>query len=157
MSIAIPAGGSFQNSSQPWLTPQVLVDINLETFEILAAPGFIPVPEDLAVIRYDRVINAEIQLIYIDESKISLQLEEVLTTITSALASDWNPSERQGIALLPNDAAVNSTNFQFGLQIDNTQEIRYISVWIQSKKLKIEYATQAFQKVKTYVLAALAA
>ncbi|MEH2246399.1 hypothetical protein [Nostoc sp.] len=121
MSIAIPAGGSFQNSSQPWLTPQVLVDINLENFEILASPGLTPVSQDLAVIRYDRVINAEIQLIYIDENKVSAQLEKVLTTIAAALVSDWNPSERQGIPFLSINAAVNPTNFQFGLKIDNTQ------------------------------------
>jgi len=53
------------------------------------------------------------------------------------------------------EEGVNPTNFQFGLQIDNTQEIRYISVWIQSRKLKIEYAAQALETVKAYVLTAL--
>lgn len=157
MGIIIPAGGSFQNSSKPWLTPQVLVDINLEIFEKLTSPSIKPVSEDLAIIRYDRVINAEIQLIYIEENKISAQLEKVLNTVEDGLVSDWNPSERDGISLISFDAATNPTNFQFGLQIDNTQEIRYISVWIQSQKLKIEYAPQAFQRVKTYVLTALAA
>ena len=146
MSIAIRGGGSFQNSSKPWLTPQVLVDINLEVVVTLG----------LEVILYDRVINAEIQLIYIDENKVSDQLEKVLNTVADGLVSDWNPSEREGINFPSFNQAINPTNFQFGLQIDDTQEIRYVSVWIQSQKLKIEYAVQAFQRVKTYVLAALA-
>ncbi len=156
MSITIRGGGSFQNASKPWLTPQVLVDINLEVTEVIASPTIEPVAENLAVIRYDRVINAEIQLIYIDENKISAQLNEVLNTIADSLNSDWNPSEREGINLASFSPAINPTNFQFGLQIDNTQDIRYVSVWIQSQKLKIDYAAQSFQKVKDYVLAALA-
>ncbi|HYX19076.1 MAG TPA: hypothetical protein VE944_32940 [Nostoc sp.] len=156
MPILIPGGGSFQNVSQPWLTPQVLVDINLEDIERIS--NFTQPGDTLLVgtVSYDRVINAEIQLIYIAESEIDSQLDKVLQSIATALTSDWNPSNRDSRPSLSSvDPAINPMNFQYGLQIDSTQEIRYISVWIQSQKLKIEYATQAFQRVKTYVLAAL--
>lgn len=156
MSVTIRGGGSFQNPLKPWLTPQVLVDINLEDFEILASPSDSNVDITLAIIRYERVINAEIQLIYIAENQVSAHLEKVLATIAASVASDWNPSDRGSKAhMTSNSTAINPTNFQFGLQIDNTQEIRYISIWIQSQKLKVEYATQAFERVKAYVLSAL--
>lgn len=155
MSVEIRGGGSFQNSAKPWLTSQILVDINLEITEVLASPTIRPAAEELSVIRYERVINAEIQLIYIEENKVSDQLEKVLDTVTDGLALNWNPSQREGINLLPFSSAINPTNFQFALQIDSSQETRYMSVWIQSKKLKVEYAPQAFQRVKDYVVAAL--
>lgn len=153
MSVNIRGGGSFQNSSTPWLTPQILVDINLEVSES---------SQGSTILGYNRVINAEIQLIYIAEAEISAQLEKVSAMLADGLSSDWNPEERPnvtdsevlGTAYI--HTGINPTNFQVGLQIDKTQEVRYVSVWIQSQKLKIEYAVQAFQRVKTYVLAALA-
>lgn len=150
MSVNIRGGGSFQNSQKPWLTPQVLVDINLEVTQTT---------QGLTILNYNRVINAEIQLIYIDESEVLAQLEKVLVILADGLTSDWNPEEKPLIteptAYSLNNEGINPTNFQIGLQIDKTQEIRYVSVWIQSQKLKTEYAIQAFQRVKTYILAAL--
>ena len=154
MSVTIPGGGSFQNPGKPWLTPQVLVDLNLQDIERIGAPTSQgSIPSEL----YDRVINAEIQLIYIPANEISSQLEKVLNNVATALVSDLNPIIRgsQG-HLEPTDTAINPMNFQYGLQIDNTQEIRYVSVWIQSQKLKVDYATQAFARVKSYVTSALA-
>jgi len=152
MSITIPGGGSFQNSAKPWLTPQILVDINLQDISRLTGA----MAEGISAETYDRVIDAEIQLIYIPADEISAQLEKVLNTVATALVSDLNPSVRgsQGHIHL-GDTAINPMNFQFGLQIDKTQEIRYISVWIQSQKLKIDYAAQAFARVKAYILTAL--
>ncbi len=156
MAIIIPAGGSFQNSARPWLTSQILVDINLEDFKKVTIPIFLESDITPEVTLYDRVVNAEIQLIYIDESKVLAQLEKVLNTVTTALTSDLNPVVRSVEGHLSStEAGINPMNFQFGLQIDNTQEIRYISVWIQCQKLKVDYVTQAFETVKAYVVTAL--
>ena len=154
MSITIPDGGRFQDSEKPWLTPQVLVDINLEDFDRITTDPI--TTGGISVETYDRVINAEIQLIYISADEISAQLEKVLGSIAIALVSDLNPSDRGSKGHIESiDTAINPMNFQFGLQIDNTQQIQYVSVWIQSKKLKTDYAIQAFTRVKNYVADAL--
>lgn len=114
MSTKIPAPPVFTNNKTPYLTPQILVDVQLEDVTRTTAN----VAGQTLVTRYDRIANVDVQLLYIRQSALDSALIKVLTNIQNSINTNLNPEVTAGttpLALDTEETSIPKCNLRYKL------------------------------------------